>query len=739
MSLTLLASVSVGPGCVSRLIVEGESASGGDAGEVDDDERDSYGESDGDPCQAVPCDGLTQCCADGSGCVGGGCEEACSNQVLCGADDEQCCDSLEVCIEGACDAPDTPCGDGFDCPEGEICDPILGVCIPSDGGACVAPGSFDEIRMKLEWSAEELDVLSVPLVANLDDDPQAEIVVVSARSDELGGSFPPHTENGDLWVFDGDTGEVQLHIDADEGTPVHPDAAPVDTPLGIAAPGIADVDGDGVLDIVYGARRINDTDYSWVRAVSLTGDQLWRTSSLELAIRRSCPSMADFEGDGRAEAVFGGAIVADGGQIAAVAPFAGREADAPLHGSNEAGDTNIPRGNGGLSAVVDLDGDGDPEVVTGRRAWDYRNGSLVELWDAGGSDGWPAVADLDGDGRPEVALVSSGTLRFLDGATGRPWCSTFPNCSGVGALTIPGGGRGGPPSVADFDGDGAPEVAVAAGSAVLIAEPVAAPEGIRVLWTSPIQDQTSSGTGLSAFDFQGDGAAELLFGDECAVRGYDGATGRVVFEVPNTQSTSREYPVVADVDADGRAEIIMVANTFASANCGATPRRGVFVYGADGQSWSPARKVWTSHAQRPTTSDGFGHTPRQLSEAWTDPLRNTMRATSFGPGTTAAPDLELEVVTRCDGAKVEVVTQVRNAGAVTANMNGVVLELVDGSGTIVDSEEMNGLLVPGEVGTVNLEAASPANGFVVRIASTPSFEECDVTDNELSVPPRSCP
>ncbi len=728
----LVASTFLASGCVSRLITEGDSAGDGDGGVIDDDDRDSYGESEGDPCQANPCTPeQAHCCAAGSGCTSQGCEQACSAEVLCGPNSTDCCDSLEVCIEGHCAAPDTPCGDGYDCPEGELCDPILGVCIPSDGGGCVAVGAFDQLQTRVEWTAEMLDVLSIPVVANLDDDPQSEIVVVSARSDELGGSNPPHTENGDLWILDGRTGDVQLHIDADESNPVFPNALPVDTPLGIAAPGLADVDGNGSLEIVYGARRIDDTDYSWVRAVSLTGEALWQTSSLQLAIRRSSPSMADFDGDGRAEAVFGAAIVGDGGVIVATAAYGGRDEDAPLHGSNDAIEPGIPRGNGGLSIIVDLDGNGDPEVITGRRAWDLVDGSLVELWDAGGSDGWPAIADLDLDGLPEVALVSEGTVRVLDARTGQPW-------RGLTALSLPGGGRGGPPAIADFDGDGLPEIGVAAAFNVLVLDADA--DGLRVRWTASIVDEASSGTGVSAFDFQGDGAVELLMGDECVVRVYDGSDGHVVLELPNTQSTSREYPLVADVDADGRAEIITVANTFASENCpGQAAQRGVFVYGAEGQVWTPVRRVWTSHAHRLTTSDGFGRVPRQLTEDWGDPVRNSMRTAGFGPGATAAADLDVDVSSSCSADRVLIVARIRNGGAVSANVAGVEVELRGPQGELVSSQTLTSILVPGEVAQVVFEVASPAVGMVVQIAPAPAFEECDTTNNAADVPDRSCP
>src|SRR5690606_8021379 len=111
--------------------------------------------------------------------------------------------------------------------------------------------------------------------------------------------------------------------------------------------------------------------------------------------------------------------------------------------------------NGSMTAAVDIDqvpnGNGlmDLEIVAGNRVMKL-DGTM--LWDNTGSygDGYPAVADLDLDGVPEVASTSQGNLQIF---------------SNTGALLfrvpIPGGGQGGPPTIADFDGDGRREIAAA--------------------------------------------------------------------------------------------------------------------------------------------------------------------------------------------------------------------------------------------------------------------------------------
>src|SRR5690606_9074743 len=121
-----------------------------------------------------------------------------------------------------------------------------------------------------------------------------------------------------------------------------------------------------------------------------------------------------------------------------------------------------------------------------------------------GGAAWPAEA-------PEVAVVSSGQVRVqtLDGQV------VF------GPVTLPGAGNGGPPTIADFDGDSLPELASAGASAYSVFDPdcTASPRpggecasGVTtgVLWSQRSQDQSSNVTGSSVFDFEGDGRAEVV-------------------------------------------------------------------------------------------------------------------------------------------------------------------------------------------------------------------------------------
>jgi hypothetical protein len=146
---------------------------------------------------------------------------------------------------------------------------------------------------------------------------------------------------------------------------------------------LGDLDGDGWPEIV----TINNSAACALDARD--GSEKWCSVHLGDSIDgngTNYPAIADMDGDGQAEVVIGPKILSSTGQVIGTGK--------PGKGSTPwLGDPNITAG--ALSAVVDLDGDGVQEVVTGNAAYDLDGNSV---WQNGGLDGFVAVADFDLDG-----------------------------------------------------------------------------------------------------------------------------------------------------------------------------------------------------------------------------------------------------------------------------------------------------------------------------------------------------
>jgi hypothetical protein len=123
-----------------------------------------------------------------------------------------------------------------------------------------------------------------------------------------------------------------------------------------------------------------------------------------------------------------------------------------------------------------------------------------------------------------------------------------------------------------------------------------------VLWFQPTQDCSSAFTGSSVFDFDGNGKAEVVYADELYMRIYDGTTGEILTQVCNTSGTLHEYPLVADIDGDSQADIVVTSNSYSGLTCPIemAKTQGVRVFGDTKGQWVRTRRVWNQHAYHVT-------------------------------------------------------------------------------------------------------------------------------------------
>lgn len=476
---------------------------------------------------------------------------------------------------------------------------------PPDVASCrIVPtiDPFDGAVMEKRWPPENVpffdtssvQVCATPVIADLDpnDGEELEPVVVFTSYAMLGDS-----EQGILRIWNPRTDE----------TISYPTES---TTFGVLEPSTnlaaADLDGDGRLEIVgLGV-------YAGTYAFRSDGTLFWESpypTAVDRGLRfdrtiGGAITIADLEGDGVVE-VIAGRNVLDGatGALRFVGgPTTSRGANASL---------------GPISCVADLDQDGVSEVIAGRSVM-RADGSVMWINEDAG-DGFCAVADImPASPGPEVILVSRGYLNVLNGLTGATLWYRVIEGRGTDAL-------GGPPTVADFDGDGAPEIGVAHGSAYGVYDPtcvgpgnpVASCGGAGVLWVAATEDTSSSATGSSVFDFNGDGRAEVVYNDQFNFRIYDGLTGLTLLEERNSSRTRTENPVIADVDSDGDAEIIFTANNEAFFLRERYTDAGVEIWGDRSGRWVGARRIWNQHAYHITNVDERGRIPRNETASWT--------------------------------------------------------------------------------------------------------------------------
>ncbi len=750
----------------------------------------------------------TNAMCDGGVCVEGKC---CAEAArVCGA---QCCASGEVCSFDRCVVPGKACQGVADCDAGQFCEPALGDGVVSDagstdagtgctspvpprgrcldmppicgaadagvpdGGPCVEkceykppPGKLDAI-VKWQWGLvnkptqfpNSADVWATPTVGRLTDsncdgkvdlsDPP-NIVFVSGNANRTccscDTSSPSTCLTGVLRVLDGATGKEIWSLD--RAKPGAHGFAGMSVALG-------DVDGDQSMDIVA---MTGDGHVALIDAqgnVQRISDQPVDGKDAGAFGWGGGLALGDMDGDGSPEIAYGRTLFSTQGGVI-TRQWVGT--------GGRGGGGN---GNRDLSFFADVDHDDVLELVAGSTVYEP-NGSV--LWNAptGVADGFPAVADFDGDGRPEVVLVVNGAVYLLNG---------FDGTVRLGPVTLPGTGFGGPPTVADFDGDGLPEIGVAQQNLYTMLKPNFSTNAIDIVWQAPNHDLSSSVTGSSVFDFEGDGKAEVIYNDECFLWVYDGTTGDVLLATNTTSFTATEASLVADVDGDGHAEIVMVSNgadpSAAGWKCdiapwnqpdaannrgawtappGAPAYRGITVYGDRSNSWVGTRTLWNQHAysvsnvcdSRDSACDPpnlYGAIPSPQKKNWTVPWLNNFRQNVQDQGLFDAPDATVSLTVDCIEPPV-LHAKVQNVG-LAGLPSGVVVEffrLDMGSEVLLGSASTTIPLLPGQSQVVTFQplsgTASTLDEFRARIqnAAPKAFNECREDNNASNEVETSC-
>jgi putative cell wall-binding protein len=384
-------------------------------------------------------------------------------------------------------------------------------------------------------------------------------------------------------------------------------------PVKESSPVLADVDGDGRLDIAVGSRNGNlivvgpdgEALPGWPQA---TGDPI-----------DSSPAVADTDGDGRAELFVGtGTYERTGGSLVSYRASGARRftfdardkvfARPSVHSSPAIGDVagsttlDVSFGTLGLqsiwsleqdgvrhqgfpyyaddtvfssAALVDVDGDGRRDIVIGGDSTpgppvDWKGG-MVRAIRGNGSLIWeyrvddivrssPSVGDVNGDGRPDIVFGTG------DSAGGVDSVKVF--ALGLDGKLLPGwpqttdGVTNASPTLADLDGDGRLDVVLGTFDSTH-----GRGKGGSV-WAFDGQGRRLSGYprasgggvvlgSISTVDLDGDGDQDVLVPTGAGVFAYGGDDGAPRFSLHVGKVSLQDEVAVGDLDGNGRLDVVV--------------------------------------------------------------------------------------------------------------------------------------------------------------------------------------
>ncbi|MGE0529167.1 MAG: FG-GAP-like repeat-containing protein, partial [Bdellovibrionales bacterium] len=316
-------------------------------------------------------------------------------------------------------------------------------------------------------------VMAAPMVADLNADGAPEVVFVSWSTtvkDSYRGA-------GVLRIVDGRTGQTLKSIGDDNLAP-----------YASTSPLLIDIDGDGKVEIFY-------SHYSGTSVVALNSDGTlrWKHSVPDLPTDKTLKNQTgfsafDIDGDGKAEILIGQWAISED---SAKKPFQKWKAQAWVSPASA------------FAINLDASRPNQVRIVASNGVYDLDGDLVFTLPNSRYSAG-----DIDGTPGLELVGTGGGYLRIADGVTGN--IKLDKDLSVHNELRCPLGIGGGPSTLGDFDGNPqTSEIALATGRYLTIFDGSGS-----LIAKYATQDCSSLVTGISSFDFNGDGKPEILYGDE---------------------------------------------------------------------------------------------------------------------------------------------------------------------------------------------------------------------------------
>ena len=442
--------------------------------------------------------------------------------------------------------------------------------------------------------------------------------------------------------------------------------------------------------------------------------------------------IADIDGDGKPEIISGATVLNSDGSVR----FA-RINTSGTGGGNSVG------GVLGATAVADVDLDGRSEVVAGNTV--YNSDGTVKWYNPALPDGAVVIGNFDEDPNPELVFAtdssSSGFQLFLlehDGSI--KWGPVnLASIEGAWPFTY-----GSIPTIADFDADGQSEIGIKGNGKYFIIDRNGA---IKLTLPIPRTATDYSRVSATVFDLNGDGRPEVVIYSDQYLRIFDGKLGTLLYQEQAGQSTINGYfmgkfryqgVVVADVDGDGKAELVVTGIDY-----GYTSEQWARVYGARNNDWQNTRRIWNQPGYHVTNVNDDGSIPRYEAPSWlTNNSYHCNVATSNGPNPYLAADLSASYL-RLDLARypdsASITARIGNGGAL-ALQPGVTASAYDGDpasgGALIGTAVTSTVLQPGAYEDVTIAWNAPSEGahaITLKVDPDATVPECDKVNNTASL------
>ncbi len=492
-----------------------------------------------------------------------------------------------------------------------------------DSANCVFFPDGTEWGIQTAWQSENIvSVLNTPLVGDLDGDGIPEIVCFARDGDNSTGD--PRCNNH-LLVFDGRSKAIKASI-------ILPSYV---SGFDAAAYGLVRLpNGPGLIVVACFDYKLRAYDISaanpsvpyWVSDID------FGESGHDWAVN---VSFADFNHDGHPEVYVRNKIYnAETGTLLVTANTTTH------YGASYAHWTNTGAHPYKLSSPIaaDVCGDVKLDLILGNEVYDVNINNLAgtlgnsttlaqRVTPPGDApeDGHPQVADFNHDGYLDVFVSVRNTYESVGYVYGYVWDIHNQTVSAPFVIRTGWSGKS-IPLIADIDNDNLMEVLVQS-------EVSWDPNKFQAYkyhpdtrtftleWGFPT-DENSYSNSITAFDFNQDGLLELMISDQNTMRIVNGSgishithadtiPMYVLNSFPFSQNTIMQYPVIADVDADGSAEIVSVGSD-----------RLNILKSSTSVPWAPARKVWNQYMYNVTNVNEDLTIPQYLfnnATVFTDP------------------------------------------------------------------------------------------------------------------------